>query len=93
MKLWIVYCALKNEKIKRQKERLNIDFDLAIKEIESQDFLKVSSPGRSHRGEEAFIIVIYDYPIVVPFNTRGQVIQLITMFPDRRFKNVRFRKS
>ena len=90
MKVWIVYCAEKNKKLVNLKERFSLSFNDAIKEIENGDFLVIDSPNSDFHGQKSFLIEINEYPMIVPFNMRGKVIQLITMFPDRRYKNAKF---
>lgn len=85
--MWIVYCAEKNQLLKDKADRLSVSFEDCIIEISNGDFLVIESPNKEHDGQKSFLIDINGYPIVVPFNIRGKVIQLITLFPDRRYKN------
>lgn len=90
MKEWIVYCEQKNRKLTNLNGRFSLCFGDAITQIENGDFLVIESPNSDYRGQKSFYLEINEYPIIVPFNIRGKVIQLVTMFPDRRYKNAKF---
>lgn len=90
MKLWIVYCFNKEQQLIALKNRTGISFTDTIGKIESFNYIIVESKSTDHVNQQSFIIKLKGYPFVVPFNIRGSVIQLITVFSDRRFKNVRF---
>lgn len=85
--VWIVFCAEKNETLKNKADRLSVSFDDCITEITNEDFLVIDSPSKEQAGQKSFLIEINNYPIIVPFNIRGNIIQLITLFPDRRYKD------
>ncbi len=85
--MWIVYCAEKNEILKNRADRLSVNFEDCIAEIINGDFLVIDSPGKDQAGQKSFLIEINSYPIIVPFNIRGNIIQLVTLFPDRRYKD------
>ena len=85
--VWIVFCAEKNETLKSKADRLSVSFDDCITEITNGDFLVIDSPGKDQAGQKSFLLEISNYPIIVPFNIRGNVIQLVTLFPDRRYKD------
>lgn len=87
MRLWIVYCAQKDAQLRSQDDRFYLNFDNCIREIEKGNYVVILSPNRKHKDQKSFLIMICDYPIVVPFNKRDTTIQLITFFPDRRYKN------
>lgn len=89
LRVWIVYCVEKNYQLQKEKGRFSLDFDDAIEEIENEDFLVIDSPSKEHLDQKSFLIEINEYPVIVPFNIRGNIIQLITMFPDRRYKNAK----
>lgn len=84
--MWIVYCEKKNEELKKKKERLT-SFDEIILEIENKNFVTVENTSKNHPKQRCFLVEINDYPILAPFNERGNIIQLITFFPSRRMKN------
>lgn len=86
--LWIVYCSEKATKLSRIETRFNISFLSVIREIKKGDFLVINSPSNKYLGQKCFLVLIEDYPIIVPFEIRNQVLQLITLFPDRRYKYV-----
>lgn len=85
--MWIVYYAEKNEILKNRADRLSVNFEDCIAEIINGDFLVIDSPGKDQAGQKSFLIEINSYPIIVPFNIRGNIIQLVTLFPDRRYKD------
>lgn len=87
---WIVYCESKNRQLINERGRLSLNFNDAIEEIESGEFLLIDSPGRKYESQKSFLLEIDKYPVVVPFNIKKSIIQLITMFPDRRYKNDKF---
>lgn len=87
MKLRIVYCAEKDEQLKKREDRFGLSFDRCISEIQKGNYLIILSPNSQHRDQKSFLILFNDYPVVIPFRKRGEVLQLITFFPDRRFKN------
>ncbi len=84
-KKWIIYCEQKNNMLSKKDDRL-IMFADCIEKIESGLFLIIENPSKNHKSQNCFLIYINDYPIVVPFNERESTIQLITLFPDRRYK-------
>jgi hypothetical protein len=87
MNVWIMYCEEKNQQLKNESNRFSLNFDDVIRELENGDFLVIASPGKKYETQKSFLIEINEYPIIIPFNMRKNTIQLITMFPDRRYKN------
>jgi hypothetical protein len=85
--VWIVFCAEKNETLKNKTDRLSVSFEDCITEISNGDFLVIDSPSKDQAGQKSFLLEINNYPIIVPFNIRGNIIQLVTLFPDRRYKD------
>ncbi|PIK14722.1 hypothetical protein [Halobacteriovorax sp. JY17] len=84
-RVWIVYCEEKNRLLKSKKER-RASFKNVIEQVEAGDFLVVANTSKNHPNQECFLVLIEDYPFIAPFCQRADVIQLITLFPDRRFK-------
>lgn len=39
-----------------------------------------------HAGQRLYVILIEDYPHVVPYEIRGEVHWLITVYPARKYK-------
>jgi hypothetical protein len=39
-----------------------------------------------HPGQRIFVVMIKNYPHVVPYETRGDLLWLITVYPARRYK-------
>ncbi len=89
MKAWIVYCVKKNQQLRKRRGRFSLDFDDVIDELKNGDFIVIDGPNKDYKEQKSFLIELQGYPIIVPFNIRGNVIQLITMFPDRRYKNAK----
>jgi hypothetical protein len=85
MTKWILYCAKKDEVVKNNITRV-ATFDDIILKIESGLFLVLKKDKEPNEGQSRFLVRVNGYPIIVPFNERGQIIQLITLFPDRNFK-------
>ena len=83
--MWIVYCEEKNRKLKSDKTR-KTSFDEIIQEIMEENFIIVNNTSKYHKEQKCFVVEINRYPIVCPFNYRNEVVQLITFFPDRRYK-------
>jgi hypothetical protein len=46
-------------------------------------------PNPVHKGQRIFVVSVRDYPHVVPYEKRGEVLWLITVFPSRRYKNAK----
>ena len=85
MKL-IVYCAKKECELRKTKGRI-ATFDDVIKEIEAGDFYVAYKANDPHKNQPRFIVIVDDYPIVVPYNENAETIRLITLFPDRRYRD------
>ena len=84
--MWFFYCVAKNKRLKSTKGRFVYGFEEAIVEIQEGNFLVIVGPSIKHQGQRSFLIELGDYPFLVPFNRRGDYFQLITLFPDRRYK-------
>lgn len=39
-----------------------------------------------HAGQRLFVVMINDYPHAVPYEIRGDIIWLITVYPARKYK-------
>lgn len=83
---WIAYCEKKNQELIAKSHRLT-SFAEIIEELNMGNFVVIKNSSKNHRDQECFLVEIHDYPILVPFNTRNEIIQLITFFPSRRLKN------
>lgn len=83
--MWIVYCEEKNIKLNNSLGR-KASFDKIINEISQGNFILINNTSKKYPEQICFLIEINRYPIVCPFNYRNEVIQLITFFPDRRYK-------
>lgn len=81
------YCVEKNNEILNKADRKGVSFDDAIEEILEGNYLVVNNKSKKHIGQACFLIELDNYPFVIPFNINGRTFQLITMFPDRRYKN------
>jgi len=83
-----VYCSEKDRWLKSSRSRLFVEFDECIKEIGLGKFQILRNKNPKYQTQFMFLVRINDYPFIVPFEHRGEFIRLITVFPDRRFKNV-----
>ncbi len=72
----------KNKEIKRKH---GISFESIVEAI-NLDFVVIDTPNKK-RAQKAILVLINDYPIIVPFEIRGEKYRLITAWPDRRYKN------
>lgn len=82
----LVYCYHKSIKLSLRFERLT-NFEEIIDEISEENFIVIENRSRNHPKQMCFLVLIKDYPVVVPFNKTKKTIRLITYFPDRRFKH------
>lgn len=85
--MWIVYCAQKDAQLRDRDDRFFLNFDWCISEIFKSRFRVVATPAVAHRNQKCFLLFYHGYPILVPYRKRAETIQLITFFPDRRFKH------
>lgn len=46
-----------------------------------------------HPGQRIYVVVIDDYPYVVPYEMRGDLCWLITVYPARKFKREFYAKK
>lgn len=72
----------KNSEIKK---RHGISFEEIVAALEDDNVI-IDSPNEK-RNQKAFLTFIDDYPIITPFEIRGNNYRLITAWPDRRYKN------
>lgn len=66
------------------KKKHGFSFEEVVKAIE-EDFVIIDSPNRA-RSQKAFLTFVAGYPVIVPFERRGELFRLITAWPDRRYK-------
>lgn len=85
MKKWIIYCEAKNQLLKSNVGRI-ATFDDVIVKLEEGQFLVLNKDTSKYGNQSRFIVRVNNYPIEVPFNERNKTIQLITLFPNRKFK-------
>lgn len=86
MKAYIVIMTFgwdpkKNEKLKAEGRP---SFEDAVKAIERGVFL--DGENTVHPGQRILVIEIADYPHAVPYEIRGDVLWLITIYPARKYK-------
>lgn len=86
--MWVVYYERKNKLLQSTPKRI-ATFDECIYEIGYGNFLIIHNHSKKHADQKCFFVSVNDYPIILPFRERGEVIQLITLFPDRRYKDGR----
>lgn len=60
-------------------------FEEAVIEIINNRIISTDE-NRKYPGQQIFLIVLQGYPHLVPFEIRGDVIWLITIFPSRKHK-------
>jgi len=85
VKKWIIYCEEKNQLLKSNVGRI-ATFDDVIVKLEEGQFLVLNKDTSKYGNQSRFIVRVNNYPIEVPFNERNETIQLITLFPNRKFK-------
>ena len=85
-KKWIVYCEKKNKELLARIDRSS-SFEDCIEKIQSELFVIIENPSKNHQGQNCFLVLINDYPHIAPFNEWKETIQLITLFPSRRYKD------
>ncbi len=61
-------------------------FDEAVEAIAEIGVL-YEGPNPIHAGQRIFVLSLRNYPHIVPFEVRGDVFWLITVFPSRKYKN------
>lgn len=74
---------------KRKNEELKVRHGISFEELELSiitDSVIIDSPSSS-RDQKAFLTFLNEYPIIVPFEMRGNKYRLITAWPDRRYKD------
>jgi hypothetical protein len=71
----------KNEELKAEGRPTFEDAVEAIK----LDVLK-DDENPAHIGQRLFVVLINDYPHAVPYEVRGDINWLITVYPARKFK-------
>ncbi|OUR96565.1 hypothetical protein A9Q84_09455 [Halobacteriovorax marinus] len=72
----------KNEEIKKRHGISFEELEVCIK----IDSVIIETPNEN-RNQNAFLTFLNDYPIIVPFEIRGDNYRLITAWPDRRYKD------
>jgi hypothetical protein len=81
-----VYCEAKNQLLKRKKDRFGLCFDDIIYKIQTDRFLVIENFSKKYPNQNVFLVYFDGYPIICPYEKRGQVFRLITLFPDRRLR-------
>jgi uncharacterized DUF497 family protein len=66
------------------KRRHGFSFEEVISSIKNESII-IKTPNED-RDQKAFLTIVDNYPVVVPFEMRSGVYRLITAWPDRRFK-------
>lgn len=72
-----------NKNIEIEK-RHKFSFEDIVLQIEN-DFVVINVPN-ANRNQKCFLVFKDNYPIIVPFEIRGEKYRLITAWPDRRYK-------
>ena len=60
-------------------------FEEAIEALASNPLL-IDDRNPVHTGQRIFVVEINGYPHVIPYEVRGEVYWLITVFPARKYK-------
>lgn len=63
----------------------------AVEAIAEFGVLK-EGPNPAHKGQRIFVVSIRDYPHIVPYEVRGEIFWLITVYPSRKYKNAKEKK-
>lgn len=63
----------------------------AVEAIEKFGILH-ECPNPTHVKQRIFVVTIRDYPHVIPYEARGQIYWLITVFPSRKYRNAKEKK-
>ena len=71
----------KNEELKLEGRPT---FEGAVEAIKRGVLKDDVNPG--HAGQWVFVVMINDYPHAVPYEIRGDIIWLITVYPARKHK-------
>lgn len=72
----------KNEELKTEGRP---SFEEALEELtQNGALINDENPGRP--GQRIYVVMIRNYPHVIPYEVRGKVFWLITIFPSRKFK-------
>ncbi len=82
--LWFEWSAEKNDWLQRERK---VSFEQVVDAIQNGRLIEVvENTSRQHKGQRCFIVLIHDYPHVVPFVERGEMIFLKTVYPSSRHK-------
>lgn len=66
-------------------------FEEAVEAIANFGVLH-EGPNPVHKEQRIFVVKIRNYPHIVPYERRGEVLWLITVFPSRKYKNAKEKK-
>ena len=61
-------------------------------EIISENGILFEGPNPAHKDQRIFVVNIRNYPHIVPYERRGDIFWLITVFPSRKYKNAKAKK-
>ena len=71
----------KNEELEREGRP---NFEKAIESIKKKVLREEENSG--HPGQRLFVVMINGYPHAIPYEIRGNIIWLITVYPARKYK-------
>ena len=71
----------KNEELKGEGRP---SFEHAVEDLLKGVIFDVDNPG--HPGQRLYVVKIAGYPHAVPYEIRGEVTWLITVYPTRKYK-------
>ena len=66
-------------------------FEEAVAAISESGVLH-DGPNPVHANQRIFVVDIKKYPHLIPYERRGEIYWLITVFPSRKYKNEKKKK-
>lgn len=63
-------------------------FQQAVEVILEKGVLK-EGDNPNYPGQRIFVVMIDGYPHVIPYEVRGEIIWLITLYPNRKYKETK----
>ncbi len=80
----------KNIKIKNDKYRHGISFEIAIDLINNDLYKKIKHPNqKKYPNQECFLVFFKDYPFFIPYVREKESIFLKNIIPSRKLKGAK----
>ncbi len=77
---------VKAKRLREDKTRRGVSFEDCVVAIEGGGVLAITlNPSKKHRGQWMYVLNFEGYAYVVPFEEREDIIDLITVFPSRKY--------